>query len=802
MPGDSLGSATSRRRSLSLTELAEARRLLLEDVRPHRASINYFASAQGFYRTANAVPGGGDPQDPPPVLPIENGADLKGITTGLTCFESLDDAIGPPDDSEPDTFSGLHESDRARLNAFAENAAAFPENWRSEGEARRYCVVRAAGPMFRLAALPDPDPVKALLKKVWKLVSVTPAANGIYEVARAGHPNRGSVDNHVVAAGNNEVADDIPPAADLEPLEYRYPPNAFLTYWGIQGLLALPDLRVEMQPRLHIAETWLHSVIGREVALQYDDVHGRDPQQLAWAICGLLTATSTSLSDREGSTREFVEVGLKAFFAQQLPGGTWETGRALFHYPEAGNAYCYVFETLAELLAVALDVKNPAASELRRMLTPYLVQLLDARNFLKATERPLGAPTGGLVGWSSGHHPHRTSPESWATASAYRFLQGLRRLTGVVARDEAAATLRARKPSKGLPELIRRGRTWDPGTGSAGDVLASLFVHPQLAKWRGDAALDPDRPLLEQNWARSSLLFGPPGTGKTTLAEAVAGSLGWDFAEITPADFLDQGTPMVSARADEIFRQLMELDQTVVLFDEIDELIQVRSERADMLSRFFTTTMLPRLTRLWNARKLIFFVNTNSIHRVDPAVARSQRFDTATFVLPPSFERKLAMLPDGAKTLVNRETVYNFLASPESVLKVDAPQAWIAFLRYDQMERLEKNEALTDDDSLKAELTRLGTEVFADWRLVAEVPEADRDKLNSDPYERLVWMVNAYKSELRHQRLDPSRIRVVKTGVATPEWAKPYEAAGYSLWPDRTEAPANALDGAGQLLDG
>ena len=799
MPVGSPGSARSPEHDLSIADLAEARRLLLEDVRPHRSSINYFASSAGFHRTASSVSEGISPDDPPDVGPVVDGANLKGITTALTCFESLNDSIGRPDESGPHTFRGLTAADQARLDAFAANAAAFPENWRSEGEARRYCVVRAAGPMLRLATMDDSRPIENLLRAVWRLVTTAPAASGIYEVARAAQPAAPATP---VVPAERVLEDQIPALNELEPLETRYPPNAFLTYWAIQGLLALPDLRQETQTRLYLVETWLYSVIGREVTLQYDEVHGRDPRQLAWAICGVLTASDSSLSDREGSAKELVEVGLKAFFAQQLPSGTWETGRALFHYPEAGNAYCYVFETLAELVALALDDKNAAAVELRRMLAPYLGQLLQARSFLKATERPLGLAAHGLVGWSSGHHPHRTSPESWATASAYRFLQALRRLTGAVARDKAASLLRARKPRKDLSELARRGRTWDAGAGTAGDSLASLFVHPQLASRRDDTHLDPDRPRLDASWARSALMFGPPGTGKTTLAESVAGSLGWDFVEITPADFLDQGTQMVSARADEIFRQLMELDRAVVLFDEIDELIQVRSERADMLSRFFTTTMLPRLARLWDARKLIFFVNTNSVHRVDPAIARSQRFDAATFVLPPSFERKVAMLPNDVRRFVRRETVYKFLENPTSVGRDDAPQAWIAFLRYDQMERLQRNEALTDETKLKDELTRLGTEVFADWRLVADVSPTDQEKLNGDPHEQLLWMVAAYKSERSHQRLDPSRIRVVRIGGVALDWVVPHDVEGYAVWPDNAKAPPDSLDGAGRLLAG
>jgi len=46
---------------------------------------------------------------------------------------------------------------------------------------------------------------------------------------------------------------------------------------------------------------------------------------------------------------DLLEAGLRALFEQQV-NGTWPKGEALFHYRDAGNAYCYPFETLAELL--------------------------------------------------------------------------------------------------------------------------------------------------------------------------------------------------------------------------------------------------------------------------------------------------------------------------------------------------------------------------------------------------------------------------------------------------------------------
>ena len=690
---------------------------------------------------------------------------ISGVTTAMTCFESLKDAIRA--DGDPKTYSGMTEADTERLAVFASNAAVRADNWKSEGAARRYCIVRAVAPMIRLqpAGL-DVAPLAAAVREVWEHVSIDPERRGIFEVSE---------------------------------LEYRYPPNAFLTYWGIRSLRLIPELADEFQEALGIADSWLHGVVGREIGLHYDAVHGKDPQQLAWAIFGLLVGQDNAMADRQESDKELVAAGLRCFFEQQLPNGTWETGRPLFHYPEAGNAYCYMYETLAELLTLALDQQRPYAAELRRMLTPHIRDLLRAAEHLESTQRILGEAKEDLHGWSSGHHPHRTSPESWATATAYRFLQGLRRFVGWEARERALRDLKAQRVTARDSIFGRRGPTWDAMMGSAGDLIAALFVHPVLSEPDSKRTIDPDRPLLREEWARSAILFGPPGTGKTSFAKSVAAELNWNFIEITPADFLDRGTDFVSARADEIFRTLQEVDHAVVLFDEIDELIRHRSEATDMLERFFTTTMLPRLAHLWAAKKLIFFVNTNSISRVDPAIQRSQRFDAAIFVLPPSFEEKVRCLPTDAQAFIAKDTLYAVLRDyPTTGSEEEAKVAWLTFLRFDQLARLGGQQFGTPDD-LRAELVRLGEEMFSDWALVDDCPADVVDA--HEPDIRLRWMIEAYRSESRYQRIDASRVRIIKMNevVLAADWLADCGIDGYMRWVDGSAIPDSVLDGAGGL---
>lgn len=792
-----------------LTSLAEARRRLRESVQPHRESINFFASERGFFRIAAEVAHDEDAGAVPEILEPRDDK-ISGVTTALTCFESLSDAVVDFSVGDPRQFSGLQAIDQTRLNAFAKYASSRTDSWKSEGAARRYCIVRAIAPMARLATKDQYslEPLKAAVIEVWDRVHPDPDSCGLYEVSQPRRATRA-----VATSGIGESADaagqrvtdekergipaDSPPTENTK--EQWYPPNAFLTYWGIRSLQAV-SVDASLMDQLGIATIWLRSVIGQEVALYHDGEHDRDPQQLAWAICGVLASQNKPLADRPGNESALIKAGLKCFFEQQLPSGSWETGRALFHYPEAGNAYCYIFETLAELVSLSLE-NSAYAIEFRQMLVPYIPQLLRASDYLESTKRALGEPGQGRFGWSSGHHPHRTSPESWATATAYRYLQALRRVVGWQARELAVKALQARSVGKSELPPPERGLTWDAGSGSAGDLLAALFVNPRRARPIDANAIDPDRPMFDESWARSALLFGPPGTGKTNLAKSVAGELGWAFIEISPADFLDQGTEMVSARADEIFRMLLEIDGAVVLLDEIDELVRARTKDADMLGRFFTTTMLPRLARLWSARKLIFFVNTNSIGRVDPAISRSQRFDAAIFVLPPSFEQKIARLSDETKSLLSKEEIDKVLDKypDRDISSGDAGIAWFAFLRYDQLGQLD-GRRFEDKKELLAALTRLGEDVFPDWSLAGDGAD---NGLPEDADGRLKWMLDKYRTERRHQRIDPRRERYIRVPVdrELPEWLAACGLTGFALWNDGSAPRDEHLNGAGELRE-
>jgi hypothetical protein len=182
-----------------------------------------------------------------------------------------------------------------------------------------------------------------------------------------------------------------------------------------------------------------------------------DSDQLGWSLAIFLKFDENFHANLE--KQDFIKQGLTCLFSSQIDVGTWRHYKPLFHYKEAGNAYCYVFETFAVLLQSAL-IEQPEAKVARALLEPYGKNLLDLLRYADSTKIPISAADK-VVGWCSGHRTNVTSPESWATASVFSYVQELRRLVGIWCREEALSALNTPpEPEHARARCQGNGRPW------------------------------------------------------------------------------------------------------------------------------------------------------------------------------------------------------------------------------------------------------------------------------------------------------------------------------------------------------
>jgi transitional endoplasmic reticulum ATPase len=143
--------------------------------------------------------------------------------------------------------------------------------------------------------------------------------------------------------------------------------------------------------------------------------------------------------------------------------------------------------------------------------------------------------------------------------------------------------------------------------------------------------VDPD--LAEEYGVmppRAIVLFGPPGTGKTTFAKAVASRLDWPFVEVFPSRLAGSGDGLALALR-KTFTEIDELEHAVVFIDEVEEIAGVRGGRPPSPLQGVTNELLKIIPGFRERAGRLLVCATNFIRALDPAFLRHGRFD---YVIP------------------------------------------------------------------------------------------------------------------------------------------------------------------------
>ena len=138
------------------------------------------------------------------------------------------------------------------------------------------------------------------------------------------------------------------------------------------------------------------------------------------------------------------------------------------------------------------------------------------------------------------------------------------------------------------------------------------------------------------------MLFGPPGTGKTTFAKGLASRLEWAFVEIQPGELAVEGQDRQAQRLAQIFDRVITLPAAVVFVDEVEDIASVRhSDRK--VGPSVTNEFLKQIPRLRESASHLLICATNDVARLDPAVLRPGRFGYVLPVGPPDDDARRAI---------------------------------------------------------------------------------------------------------------------------------------------------------------
>lgn len=235
-----------------------------------------------------------------------------------------------------------------------------------------------------------------------------------------------------------------------------------------------------------------------------------------------------------------------------------------------------------------------------------------------------------------------------------------------------------------------------------------LHVQPARFGWERVGGYDYLKAFLTQRvvepWRAGRLtmggllLSGPPGTGKTQLAEALAGACGVPFVLFSPAKILGQYVGNSERNLERAIQAMASLAPCLVFIDEIDQ-ITGRSEHGSGVDSRVFARLLTFLEDPDRRGNVLVVAATNRPDLLDPALR--SRFDRTAPVLPPVLDDRLAMartLAAAAGMTVREETLHEVALATEG---------WVGRHMRDLMHVAAEYRAdgLPDDEAVRMALT-------------------------------------------------------------------------------------------------
>jgi transitional endoplasmic reticulum ATPase len=193
-------------------------------------------------------------------------------------------------------------------------------------------------------------------------------------------------------------------------------------------------------------------------------------------------------------------------------------------------------------------------------------------------------------------------------------------------------------------------------------AMREVLVEVPKVRWNDIGGLDEVKENLEEvvQWPlqhpdafervgirppKGVLLYGPPGSGKTLLAKAVANESGANFISIKGPEVLSKWVGESEKRIRDIFKRAKQVAPTVIFFDEIDSIAPMRGlSVGTRVTENVVSMILTEMSGLEELHNVVVIAATNRPDILDPAFLRPGRFDRQVLVPAPDEKARLEIL--------------------------------------------------------------------------------------------------------------------------------------------------------------
>ncbi len=190
-------------------------------------------------------------------------------------------------------------------------------------------------------------------------------------------------------------------------------------------------------------------------------------------------------------------------------------------------------------------------------------------------------------------------------------------------------------------------------------AIREVFIEIPDVRWDDVGGLDEVKRVLKEsiewplkypelfdhmrtNPPKGILLYGPPGSGKTFLAKAVASESEINFISVKGPELLSKWVGESERGIREVFRKAKQASPCIVFFDEIDAIAPIRGASSDShVTERVISQFLTELDGMEELKGVIVLAATNRLDMVDPALLRPGRFDLRLELPTPDAKARL-----------------------------------------------------------------------------------------------------------------------------------------------------------------